>query len=212
MFLKDKKNRSRPVLHIIDAGTQFSSASFLKESSTNTVWNTFVKIWSSMYVGFPESLLTDQGSVFLSKEWAYNCETSEIKLHHTGTESHNSLGIGEKYHSTLRTIYQKGRCDHRDLPENIALAKSVQAMNETVGPHGLVSSLLVFRILPNLPSVSSRDFLNQRERLRAAATARAEYERIISRMQVQRGIRSIPPQLPIASTILVTSHTFIEKD
>ena len=193
MFLKDRKNRSRPVLHIIDAGTRFSSAAFLKSSSTNTVWDTFVKIWSSMYVVFPESLLTDQGSVFLSKEWAYNCESSEIKLHHTGTESHNSLGIGEKYHSNLRTIYQKVCCDHRNIPEDVALAKSVQAMNETVGPLGLVPSLLVFGVLPKLLSVSLREFPNQRDRLRAAATARTEYERIISSMQVQGGIRSIPP-------------------
>lgn len=107
MFLPDRKKKTRPVLHIIDAGTRFRAAAFLTKYDSQTLWNTFVKIRSSVYVGFPESVLLDQGSVILSNEWSSNFELSGIKLFHSGTESHKSLGIGEKYHSTLRTIYRR---------------------------------------------------------------------------------------------------------
>ena len=107
MFLKDKKGISRPVLHVIDAGTRFSAAQFLKASDVDTVRNEFLRAWSSAYIGYPESMLTDQGSIFLSKEWRFSCDRVDISLQNTGTESHNSLGIREKYHSTLRTIYNK---------------------------------------------------------------------------------------------------------
>ena len=123
MYLKDKKGTSRPVLHIIDAGTRFGAAAFLPKLDTNTIWNTFIKIWSTTYIGFPECMLTDQGSVFVSKDWKSNCSMAEIKLFHTGTESHNSLGLCQKYHSTLRTIYQKLRSDRPNLPCDIALSK-----------------------------------------------------------------------------------------
>ena len=104
----------------------------------DTVWNTFLRACSSAYIGYPESMLTDQGSIFLSKEWRFNCDRVDISLQNTGTESHNSLGIGEKYHSILRTIYNKVAHEHPDLARDVALALSVQAMNCTVGPHGRI--------------------------------------------------------------------------
>lgn len=193
MYLPDKTEKSRPVLHIVDAGTRFSAAAFLPKIDTTTIWHTFLKIWSTIYIGFPECILTDQGSVFISKEWNSNCDLAQIRLIHTGTESHNSLGLCEKYHSTLRTIFQKLRCDFPNLPCDIALAKSVQAMNETVGPHGLVPSLLVFGVIPKIPNISQYESPNQKERLKAAQTARATYEKIVAKSIIDRGIKKIPP-------------------
>ena len=48
MYLQDKKGKHRPVLHIIDAGTRFSSAAFVPKLDTTTIWNTFLKIWSTI--------------------------------------------------------------------------------------------------------------------------------------------------------------------
>lgn len=137
-------------------------ASFSKDSSRTTIWNTFTKIWSSVYVGFPDLMLTDQRPIFIWREWKYNCESSKIDLFNTGAESHNSLGIGKKYHWTLRTIYRKVLCDHRTFSEDVALAKSVQAMNETAEAHRLVPTLLVLGVIPKLPDRSERAFPAQR--------------------------------------------------
>lgn len=194
MFAKDGRQKTRPLLHIKDARSRFSAAAFLKDSSTTTIWNTFVRIWSSVYIEFPGSVLPDQGSVFLSREWKYNCECSRIYLLNTGTESHSSLGTAEKYHSTLRKMYRKVLFDHLKMPDGIALAKSVQAMNETVGAHGLVPTLLAFEVIPKLPYISERDFPAQRARLRAACNARKEYEKSIAKSIVQRSLRNILSQ------------------
>ena len=131
------KTRSFPVLHVVDAGTKFQNAAFLTKLDANSIWNTFVKMWASIYVGFPETMLTDQGSVFVSREWKYNCEVAQIELKHTGTESHNSLGAGETYHAILRVVYQKTRRDHPTVTCDVTLALTVKAINSTVGPHGL---------------------------------------------------------------------------
>ena len=77
----------KPVLHVVDAGARFQAAAFLLKVDTVSIWQTFLRIWATTYVGFPESVLTDQGSVFMSKEWAFNCASSGIQLRHTGTES-----------------------------------------------------------------------------------------------------------------------------
>ena len=187
------KTRSFPVLHVVDAGTKFQNAVFLTKLDTNSIWNTFVKMWASIYVGFPETMLTDQGSVFVSREWKYNCEVAQIELKHTGTESHNSLGAGETYHAILRVVYQKTRRDHPTVPCDVTLALTVKAINSTVGSHGLCPQLLVFGVLPRLPGICPNEFPANLERLRAMETARQEYEKLVSKALVDRGLRTIPP-------------------
>jgi transposase InsO family protein len=92
----------RPALSIVDVGTGFCASRFLTAENVETVWNTFIEAWSLLYVGLPQSVLTDQGSVFLSAQWKHACDLGKIHLRHTGTESHNSLGSGEQIHSKLR--------------------------------------------------------------------------------------------------------------
>lgn len=190
---KGRTAKQRPVLHIVDVGTKFQNAAFPPSLDTTTIWNTFVKIWTAMYVGFPERMLTDQGSVFVSKEWEYNCELAKIELKHTGTESHNSLGSDETYHALMRRVYCKTRAEHPTVPEDVSLALTVKAINSTVGPDGLCPQLLVFGILPRPPGISPNELPAQKERFRALRTARDEYEKLVSKELVNRGLRSIPP-------------------
>jgi hypothetical protein len=46
MFLDDRK----PVLHIVDECTSFSTARFLNAETAEETWNTFVQAWATMYV------------------------------------------------------------------------------------------------------------------------------------------------------------------
>jgi hypothetical protein len=101
MYLK-VEGKKMPTLTIVDAGTTFSAASFLTSASAKAVWDAFLKCWTTMYTGFPTSMLTDQGSILTSADWHAACNTAKIQLRHTGTESHNSLGTGERYHGPLR--------------------------------------------------------------------------------------------------------------
>eukprot|EP00171_Calliarthron_tuberculosum_P003375 IDg3375t1 len=81
-------------------GTRFNAATFLPALDVSTVWKSFIKIWATMYIGMPESMLVDQGSVFVADEWRSACEMNNVELRETGTESHNSLSAGESYHSS----------------------------------------------------------------------------------------------------------------
>ena len=183
---------SQPVLHIVDVGTNFNAATFLKSEDTSTIWNAFLSIWACMYIGYPECMLTDQGSVFVSREWSSSCESASIHLRHTGTESHNSLGAGETYHAMLRRMYNKVTMDYPRISRDLRLALSVKAVNDTAGPDGNVPSLLVFGVLPKIPHVQVRS-TSQEERMKALKLAREEYERIVARRRIQHGLLQKPP-------------------
>jgi hypothetical protein len=183
---------NRPVLHIVDRGTRFSAARFLAKVDTETVWTTFVRAWSSLYIGFPHSMLTDQGSVFMSRTWRGMCAVADISLRHTGVESHNSLNVGESLHGPLRRIYLRVHDSHPGLTTELCLAISVKAMNDTFNADGLCPTLLVFGVAPRVPNA---EFVlpNNVERFRAMQLARAEYAKIVAQQRTRKAANAKPP-------------------
>ncbi len=207
MFLEKRS----PVLHIVDAGTGFQAARFLPGEDSTSVWNTFVECWSAIYTNFLDSILADQGSVFTSKLFRDLCFAHSIQISCTGTESHNSLGKGERYHSSLRRTYMKVSEEHPKIPRGTRLALSVKAANDTMGPDGLVPYLLVFGVMPKLPDLS-RLPTTQGQRFAALVTARKEYETIVSKMRVQTGIyRNAPPSSDYILSSCDSVYVYQEK-
>ncbi len=187
------KRSTRPLLHIIDLGTRFNAAIFLENESASHVRNGFLRAWASLYTGLPASILVDQGSVFMSEEWNYACSLNDIELTNTGTESHNSLGAGEAYHAYLRRIYNKLHHDYKTLDDPTTLALSIKAINDCTGPKGLCPTLLVFGTMPQLPSPHKRTYSEHSNRIRAAAAAREEYEKIVSSERIALAAKTRPP-------------------
>jgi hypothetical protein len=60
-------------------------------------------------------------------------------------------------------------------------------MNDTMGPEGLVPTLLVFGIVPRL-SIGDRPPLNQSERMLAMDNARSEMDAIVSDLRIKRAL------------------------
>jgi hypothetical protein len=71
-----------------------------------------------------------------------------VELAISGIESHNSLGVGERYHGPLRQIYDPIMDNSERADPVLALKVAVKTMNDTLGPEELVPSLLVFGSLP----------------------------------------------------------------
>ena len=124
------------VLHIIDKDTLFSAASFLLSGETaDEIWSVYLKYWVNPYVGFSDAIHDDQGPQFQSQKWRNLLQSAGIKQLYSGVESHNALGVGERYHSFLRHIFRKVRAQYPMLSKVEALPLAVQAMNSTAGPN-----------------------------------------------------------------------------
>ena len=139
----------KPVLHIVDEATRFSAARFLPRVSTDAVWDSIILCWSSVYTGLPHYIMVDEGSQF-RKIFAELAALHDVTLEKSGVQSHHSLGIGERYHKPLRDTYRKLKLDHPSMQRQVLLALSVKAMNDTLGPEGIVPSSLVFGEFPSL--------------------------------------------------------------
>jgi transposase InsO family protein len=190
--------RGRPALHIVDLDTHFHEASFLSSVSTDDVWDAILQNWANIYAGFPESILTDQGSQLVSARFAELAVHFGVKVHHTPiVESHNSNGLVERYHGPLRRTYEKVRFEHRGISDELALSCAVHAANETLGPEGIVPVTLVFGIIPRIGNKLPK----QPERVQAMISARHEMREIMAKLKVSRALRRAVP--PAADTVLV---------
>ena len=191
MFLQGK-----PVIHVVDTGTNVSAARFLPSQSTDAISNTFMYCWVTIYTGYPPSMLTDQGSAFRSEAWKAYCKRAQISRRHTGTESHNSHGPGESYHAMLRRVFNRISMQFPTLPTQLRLPTAVKAVNDTAGPNGLVPSLLQFGSMPSIPQTGPEDerpLPNISECKEALCLARKEYGDLIARHRVQNSLNRKMP-------------------
>ena len=60
-----------------------------------------------------------------------------IRLLTSGVESHNALGVCERYHEYLRQVYRRVLAEHRNLDPEYVLPLKISAMNATAGKNGL---------------------------------------------------------------------------
>ena len=195
------------VLHVVDKDTKFSAASFLAKETAEETWKTFMSIWVCVYIGFPDIMATDQGPQFKSSLWENLVNMAGIRQNFSGVQSHNALGVGERYHSFLRQIYRRVRHDHPNLDKTYTLSLSVKAMNDTAGYHGLVPTLLVFGVMPQIP-ITPVDLPNQMVRMRAMARTRKEMSCVIAKEKISKALRMNVPtaalnDIAIGSQVLV---------
>ena len=145
--------------------------------------------WSSIYTGLPDTMVVDEGSQF-RKVVAELATIHDVNVEKRGIESHNSLGIGERYHKPLRDTYLKLKIDHPTMQRQILLALSIKAMNDTLGPEGIVPSALAFGEFPSLRSLSGPIVprLTLAERAHAAQDARGIMTKSLAQAKISRAL------------------------
>lgn len=184
---------NKAVLHVVDIDTHFNSAKILSGQTVESVWEAFLECWTTLYTGFPDKIKVDQGSAFTSVRWTRLCDRVGVTVQESGIEHHNALGSGERYHDPLRRIFRKIRHESPNMSLELALRTAVKAMNDTLGPEGLVPTLLVFGCLPRFPTVSS-ELPAQRERMRALSQAKKEMATITAELRIKRALMSRVPR------------------
>ena len=132
----------------------------------------------------------DQGTNF-DRLFINIAKQSNVEVQKTGVEAHSSLGICERFHQPLRTIYRKTMTSYPDTDRSLALALSVKSMNDTLGPEGFVPSALVFGEYPQVHTKSEnpQQRLDLLQRSQLATTARNECQGIMAKMKVNRALR-----------------------
>ncbi|POS82147.1 hypothetical protein EPUL_006114 [Erysiphe pulchra] len=188
------------LLHTIDESTNYQAARFLVDITAFTVWNAFRASWIDVYLGSPDFIVHDAGTNFVSKEFRHNARSMGISVQEFPVEAHNSIGKVERYHSPLRRAYKiiLDELNGHKVPKEIILQMAVKAMNDSVGPHGLIPTLLVYGAYPRMTKDSAPS-PSVTVRAEAINKAMKEIARIRAKRSVKNALitRNGPNTLPI---------------
>src|SRR6266567_8802243 len=101
--------------------------------------------WINIYLGPPDIIIYDIGKNFISKEFKQYAIILGIAIRSVPVEAYNSVGMVERYYGPLCYIYHIIIAELLDISKDMALQMAFKAINDSVGPDGLIPTLLVFR-------------------------------------------------------------------
>ena len=153
----------KPVLHLVDEATRFQAGRWLKNVSAQHVWDQLRSCWIDTYLGPPDLVTADAGKQFMAKEFKQYAANMGIIVKNAPVEAHHSIGMVERYHGPLRRVYSIISTEIPGIEPDLALQMSFKTINDSVGPNGLVPTLLVFGAYPRMteldapsPSITQR--------------------------------------------------------
>ena len=142
---------SRPVLHMIDHATRYSTACLLSNKKPASVIQGVMTHWIQIF-GYPTQVLTDNGGEFVNSELIELAEKFNIVLKTTAAESPWSNGMCEKHNGVIGDMVAKIQMDS-DCSLELALSWALSAKNSLMNVYGFSPNQLVFGYNVRLPDV-----------------------------------------------------------
>ena len=148
---------SKPILYVIDTATSFQAVQFFHNMTAKETWHTLHLAQIDTYIESLDTFISDTGTNFTSTEFKANTCIIAIEVEKVPVEAHNSIDKLEQYYVPLRRVFQViiGDLHGQDVNNESILQMTVKAVNNTAGPDGLVSTLLVFSTYPRLSDTLS---------------------------------------------------------
>ncbi|KHJ31985.1 hypothetical protein EV44_g3850 [Erysiphe necator] len=201
---------SSPVLHVVDEATRFQSAKWLKNMSSQHIWEALRMCWIDVYLGPPDISNHDTDTNFTSHEFLQNAKALVIETKIAPVESANSMGIVERYHKPLRRAYEIIKEDlgtnNSSEQKTMALQMATKTIKDTAGYDGIVPTLLVFGAFPRISNIDP-PAPSIAKRASAIRKAMLEVSKLRAKRQVTDALRTrngpVTSDIPIGSDVLV---------
>lgn len=180
----------KPVLHIVDEATYFQATRWLENVTSDTLWRALRLYWIYVYVGPPVIIAHDAGKNFMGAVFQSNADMLHIRTKSIPVEAAHSMSIVERYHGPLRRGFQIIRREAPDTDKDAALQMAVKAVNDPVGPNGLIPTLLVFGALPHLGLPTDAPSPSTFKRAVVLRKARTEVQKLFASRKVRNALKS----------------------
>lgn len=186
IFYIDKK----PILHVVDEATRYQAARWLPNVTADAVWRAMRLCWIDVYLGPPDIVTHDAGKQFIAKVFQTNAALLHITTKCVPIESPNSMSYVERYHTPIRHAYKIVIAEATELDAEAALQVAVKSVNDSIGPDGLVPTLLVYGALPRLGFPNDPPTPSTFQRAIALRKATEAMTKYFAKSQVSNAVRT----------------------
>ena len=201
---------NKPILHVVCEATRYQAARWLKKVSAEEVWKAFKFCWIDCYLGPPDLVVHDSGTNFMARAFQTNSALMFIRTKSIPVEAAQSMSFVERYHEPLRRAYRIIRQEISDIDDETALMSAVKSVNDSVGPDGLIPTLLVYGAIPRLGSDCDPPTPSMIQRATAVRKATQQITKYFSQRQIRDSLnkRNGPDlrllnEVPLGGMILV---------
>lgn len=122
----------------------------MKKVTAEKLWRTLRLFWIEFFLGTPDITSHDAGKNFVVKAFQSNADIIHAKRKKIPVEASHSMIIVERYYEPIRNAYRIIRNEARNIDKELTLQSSIKSIKDSVGPDGLVPTLLVYGALPRL--------------------------------------------------------------
>eukprot|EP00171_Calliarthron_tuberculosum_P013661 IDg13661t1 len=167
-----------PILHVVDEATRYQAALWLESASSDAIWAALRLCWIDVYLGSPDFFVHDASTALVAKEFQASAEYLQIRTKTIPVEAAHSFSVAERYHVPVKKAYHRIMFEAPRLDKVAALQIAVKAVNDSVGPDGLLPTLLVYGALPRLvlPSdLPAQPTINRAHALKKATQEMSRY-------------------------------------
>lgn len=105
------------------------------------------------YLGPPKFIIYNTGQNFISKEFRQEAKSMTITIKYVPVKAYQLIGLVERAYPVLHRAYDIIKAKIPNIKKEIALQMAVKAVNNMVGPDGLVPTLLVYRAYPRISNL-----------------------------------------------------------
>lgn len=152
LFYLNALGATRPVMNLIDHGSNFQVCVLLKNATSGEVWSAFMRHWVRPF-GIPETMMTDGGAEF-EGQYSRGLEHLGIYQHVCDAESPHQNGRCERHGGLVKVAMNRAALENapRDLDEvEDLLCEIVAAKNRYAHRGGFSPYQMVFGENPRLP-------------------------------------------------------------
>ncbi len=128
-----------------------------------TTWKMLRRCRIDVYPGAPDYIHTNAGMNFNSEEFKMKATEMGRLVRIAPTEAHDRVGVIERSHATLKTVYGKLRLDMPTIRREERLSPTFRALNDVPNSStGISLTTLVFGVYPKLPGSGIRGTMAER--------------------------------------------------
>lgn len=181
---------------LIDDRTSFQNVGFIDSMDVSTAWGPTCNFWIDMHAGAPNYISTDAGTKFNSTSFKEQKASMGSIVKIIRTEAHERIGLVERSHAYLQTVYDKLRMDPPSISRKTRLSMSFRAINSAPSSEsGILKTTLVFGIQSKIPGGRYRGSMFKR------AEVIRKYTNTVTKMKARRIIRDCKKTRNVASSL-----------
>jgi hypothetical protein len=125
---------------------RFQADKWFKNFTARHVWNQLRLCWINIYLDSLDLITSNANKQFIVRKFKQYALNMSIKMNIVSIKTHHSIDMIERYHDSLRKVYDIIIAKISNIDSNSTLQMTFKTLNDSVDSNDLILILLIFDV------------------------------------------------------------------